>query len=62
MVMKEVWQCTIMLSQLHGQANEEKILMKIARIKRHDTDVVSRKFNARTSLKSQVISNGIYGR
>jgi hypothetical protein len=35
--------------------------MKIAGIKRHDAGVGSRKFNTRTSLKSQVISNGIYG-
>jgi hypothetical protein len=35
--------------------------MKIAGRKRHGTGVSSRKFNARTSLKSQVISNGIYG-
>jgi hypothetical protein len=51
----------VLISQLHGQANEEKILMEIAGRKRHDAGAGSRKFSAKTSLKSQVISSGIYG-
>lgn len=49
------------ISQLHGEANEDKILMKIARRTCHGAGAASRNFNARISLKSHVISNGICG-
>jgi hypothetical protein len=64
--MNEEQQCAItlqivLISQLHRETYVDKILMKIAGRTWHDADASSRNFNARISLKSQVISNGICG-